>query len=107
MAVIKEQLNHRNCVVIAGDPTLTEMALASYRELTAYSRLLAENPAAPPEQISPDKVESIKNEYVVTEDRSLGGLATCSSIRKMILLKDGTTYPANLFINVHVRQRIL
>ena len=62
--IIRDQLQTRGQVVIAGDPPLTEMSLAAYSEIIAFSRLLRQNPQASPEQISPDSVNEVRKQVL-------------------------------------------
>ncbi|MGE5614976.1 MAG: hypothetical protein ACM3XR_11295 [Bacillota bacterium] len=62
--VINNQLRSRGQVVIGGEPPLTEMSLTAYSEIIAYSRLLQQNPAAKPEQISQESVNEIKQQVI-------------------------------------------
>lgn len=62
--IIRDQLNTRGKVVIAGDPPLTEMSLTAYSEIIAYSRLLRENPQALPEQVSSNSINDIKKQVL-------------------------------------------
>jgi len=62
VTIIRDLLNNRGKVVIAGDPPLTEMSLTAYSEIIAYSRLLRKNPEAAPEQISSDSIKDIKKQ---------------------------------------------
>jgi hypothetical protein len=60
--IIRDQLDAKGQVVIAGDPPLTEMSLTAYSEIIAYSMLLRQDPEALPEQISKSTVNDIKRQ---------------------------------------------
>ncbi|HEX3047142.1 MAG TPA: hypothetical protein VHY08_20480 [Bacillota bacterium] len=59
---IRDQLKTRGRIVMPGEPPLTEMSLAAYSEIIAFSRLLRENSKALPEQITLRSVQEIKKQ---------------------------------------------
>ena len=62
--IINNQLKSRGQVVIEGNPPLTDMSLTAYSEIIAYSRLLQQNPAAKPEQVTQESVNEIKQQVI-------------------------------------------
>ena len=61
VAIIGNVLKERGKILVPGNPALTEMAAASFSELYAYSELLARQPGAMPEQVSPVDVTRIRS----------------------------------------------
>lgn len=61
---IRDQLNAKGRVLLAGSPALTEMAAAAYSEIMAYSELLNRDPNALPDDVSPSAVAEIRGQLI-------------------------------------------
>ncbi len=64
VAVIADQLKKKGKVLVPGTPALTVMAADSYSEMYAFSELLARDPGASPDQLSPSVVAEIRGQLL-------------------------------------------
>lgn len=93
---IREQLKARGRVVIAGDPPLSEMSLAAYSEIIAFSRLLRRNSEASPDQITTNAVNEIKKQvrsiWSSLSKKEQQGIATSPGlwVCMRVLLRNGS-----------------
>jgi len=84
VAAVRAQLERKGKVVRAGEPALTEMAASAYSELYAWAELLAEEPEAAPERVTPAQIENVRRRLLASwkdmklEERKQ--IATCPGL---------------------------
>jgi hypothetical protein len=61
---VRAQLDRQGKVVAAGEPPLTEMALAAYSEMVAFAELLREDPEAAVEDVAKEDVDSVRQDVL-------------------------------------------